>query len=59
MVQNLQMADLLEYFSKNSLEMSELLLKLLFVGLRVAFDEILQLRQVVGQLVILSLGHCV
>jgi hypothetical protein len=59
MVQNLQMADLLEYFSKNSLEMSELLLKLLFVGLRVAFDEILQLRQVVGQLVILSFGHCV
>jgi hypothetical protein len=39
--------------------MSELLLKLLFVGLRVAFDEILQLRKVVGQLVILSFGHCV
>ncbi len=39
--------------------MSELLLKLLFVGLRIAFDEILQLWQVVGQLVVLSFGHCV
>jgi hypothetical protein len=39
--------------------MSELLLELLFVDLSIAFDEILQLRQVVGQLIILSFGHCV
>ena len=39
------------------LEVSELLLELLPVGLRVSFDEILQLGQVVGQLVVLPFSH--
>ena len=37
--------------------MSPLLLELFFVGLRISFDQVLQLRQVVGQLVVLPSGH--
>ena len=38
-------------------EVSPLLLKLFLVGLRIAFDQVLQLGQVVGKLVVLSSWH--
>jgi hypothetical protein len=38
-------------------EVSPLLLKLFLVGLGIAFDQVLQLGQVVGKLVVLSSRH--
>jgi hypothetical protein len=38
-------------------EVSPLLLKLFLVGLGIAFDQVLQLGQVVGKLVVLSARH--
>ena len=42
---------------ERGVEVSPLLLELFFVGLRISFNQVLQLRQVVGQLVVLPSGH--